>query len=198
MTRKPKKPVHHVEMTEGKREIIRGLLEEYDIESAQDIQDALKDLLGGTIKEMMEAEMDEHIGYENLSGRMRMTLNVIIETDTRINGSIPAMATLTSIPFPATISRSKPTLYPAADLNPIHPKSDRHPDHITLVGQLSIYCQFYQKLLLQQSVLVQDLYSSCPIRYAFSRSLGKSFSCTNFFLLSSKLAIFSHSFKDRG
>ena len=64
MTRKPKKPVHHVEMTEGKREIIRGLLEEYDIESAQDIQDALKDLLGGTIKEMMEAEMDEHIGYE--------------------------------------------------------------------------------------------------------------------------------------
>ena len=63
MTRKPKKPVHHVEMTEGKREIIRGLLEEYDIES-QDIQDALKDLLGGTIKEMIEAEMDEHIGYE--------------------------------------------------------------------------------------------------------------------------------------
>ena len=64
MTRKPKKLVHHVEMTEGKREIIRGLLEEYDIESAQDIQDALKELLGGTIKEMMEAEMDEHIGYE--------------------------------------------------------------------------------------------------------------------------------------
>ena len=41
MTRKPKKPVHHVEMTEGKREIIRGLLEEYDIESAQDIQAAV-------------------------------------------------------------------------------------------------------------------------------------------------------------
>ena len=39
MTRKPKKPVHHVEMTEGKREIICGLLEEYDIESAQDITD---------------------------------------------------------------------------------------------------------------------------------------------------------------
>ena len=92
MTRKPKKPVHHVEMTEGKREIIRGLLEEYDIESAQDIQDALKDLLGGTIKEMMEAEMDELIGYKNLSGQIRMTLNVIIETDTRINESIPAMA----------------------------------------------------------------------------------------------------------
>ena len=29
-----------------------------------DIQDALKELLGGTIKEMMEEEMDEHLGYE--------------------------------------------------------------------------------------------------------------------------------------
>ena len=28
------------------------------------IQDALKDLLGGTIKEMMEAEMDDHLGYQ--------------------------------------------------------------------------------------------------------------------------------------
>ena len=64
MAKKEKKPVHHVVMTEGKRQIIRGLLQEYDIQSAQDIQDALKDLLGGTIKEMMESEMDEHLGYE--------------------------------------------------------------------------------------------------------------------------------------
>lgn len=61
---KEKKQIHKVEMTEGKRNIIRQLLEEYDIETAKDIQDALKDLLGGTIKEMMEAEMDEHLGYE--------------------------------------------------------------------------------------------------------------------------------------
>ena len=59
-----KKPVHRVEMTDGKRNIIRQLLEEYDIETTEDIQDALKDLLGGTIKEMMEAEMDDHLGYE--------------------------------------------------------------------------------------------------------------------------------------
>ncbi len=36
-------------MTEGKRNIIQGLLQEYNIESAADIQEALKDLLGGTI-----------------------------------------------------------------------------------------------------------------------------------------------------
>lgn len=59
-----KKPVHRVQMTEGKRNIIHQLLEEYDIQTAEDIQDALKDLLGGTIKEMMEAEMDNHLGYE--------------------------------------------------------------------------------------------------------------------------------------
>ena len=60
---KQKKPVHKVQMTKGKRNIIHQLLEEYDIQSAEDIQEALKDLLGGTIKEMMEAEMDDHLGY---------------------------------------------------------------------------------------------------------------------------------------
>ena len=59
-----KEPVHRVQMTEGKRNIIYQFLEEYDIPSVEDIQDALKDLLGGTIKEMMEAEMDEYLGYE--------------------------------------------------------------------------------------------------------------------------------------
>ena len=51
-------------MTEGKKNIISSLLQEYDIKSAEDIQDALKDLLGGTIQEMLEAEMDDHLGYE--------------------------------------------------------------------------------------------------------------------------------------
>lgn len=51
-------------MSEGKRNIIASLLQEYDIHTAEDIQDALKDLLGGTIQSMLEAEMDEHLGYE--------------------------------------------------------------------------------------------------------------------------------------
>ena len=45
-----KKSVNKVQMTEGKRNIINQLLEEYDIHTAEDIQEALKDLLGGTIK----------------------------------------------------------------------------------------------------------------------------------------------------
>ena len=47
-----RKKVHKVQMTDGKRAIIHQLLDEYDIQTAEDIQDALKDLLGGTIKEM--------------------------------------------------------------------------------------------------------------------------------------------------
>ena len=61
---KAKTPAHKVVLTEGKREIIRNLLSEYEIHSAQDIQEALKDLLDGIIKEMMEAEMKDHLGYE--------------------------------------------------------------------------------------------------------------------------------------
>ena len=72
MARREKKLVHKVVMTEGKRNIIQQLLQEYDIETAEDIQDALKDLLGGTIKEMMEAEMDDHLGYKNLNDLIAM------------------------------------------------------------------------------------------------------------------------------
>ena len=64
MANKKKEVYRPGPMTEGKRNIIQGLLQEYDIQSAADIQEALKDLLGGTIKEMMEAEMEEHLGYE--------------------------------------------------------------------------------------------------------------------------------------
>ena len=60
-----KKEVYKVgTLTEGKRNLIADLLSEYDIQTADDIQAALKDLLGSTIQEMMEAEMDEHLGYD--------------------------------------------------------------------------------------------------------------------------------------
>lgn len=59
-----KKEVYKVgKLTEGKKILINGLLQEYDIQDASDIQDALKDLLGGTIQEMLESEMDSHLGY---------------------------------------------------------------------------------------------------------------------------------------
>ena len=65
-----KKEVYKVKpLNENKKNIIAALIDEYDIETAEDIQEALKDLLGGTLKSMMEAEMDEHLGYESYERR---------------------------------------------------------------------------------------------------------------------------------
>lgn len=51
-------------MAEGKRNLIQGLLHEYDVHSADDIQEALKDLLSGTIRGMLETKIDNHLGYD--------------------------------------------------------------------------------------------------------------------------------------
>ena len=51
-------------LNEGKKNIIAQLIQEYDIHTAEDIQDALKDLLGRTIESMLTAELDNHLGYD--------------------------------------------------------------------------------------------------------------------------------------
>ena len=70
-------------MTEGKRNIIQELLQKYNIESAADIQEALKDLLGGRIKEMMESEdhfdvckrNDHPADFRNAHGHLEISPN---------------------------------------------------------------------------------------------------------------------------
>ena len=54
-----KKVILHTRLTEGEKSIIQGLLEAY----GQAIQDALKELRGSTIKEMIESEMTLYFGY---------------------------------------------------------------------------------------------------------------------------------------
>lgn len=51
-------------LSTGREQVVDALLKNYDIKSTEDIQEALKDLLGDTLKRMLEAEMDEHLGYE--------------------------------------------------------------------------------------------------------------------------------------
>lgn len=60
MARRKREP-----MSEGKKNIIAELIEEYDIRTAKDIEDALRDLMGGTIQEMLETKLDEHLGYSS-------------------------------------------------------------------------------------------------------------------------------------
>ena len=51
-------------LTPEKKNLIANLIEMYDVKTMSDIQEALKDLLGGTIQGMLEAELDEELGYE--------------------------------------------------------------------------------------------------------------------------------------
>jgi len=51
-------------LTPEKKDMIANLIEMYDIKTMADIQDALKDLLGGTIQGMLEGELEEELGYE--------------------------------------------------------------------------------------------------------------------------------------
>jgi len=51
-------------LTEDKKNLIAGLMQVYDVQTAEDVQEAMKDLLGGTLEEMLQAEMTDHLGYE--------------------------------------------------------------------------------------------------------------------------------------
>lgn len=53
--------------------IAKMLIEEYQPQNAQDIQEALKDLLGDTMEELLKAELDEHLDYEY--GEKPLSLN---------------------------------------------------------------------------------------------------------------------------
>lgn len=53
--------------------ITKMLIEEYQPETVQDLQDALKDLLGNTMEQMLKSELDEHLDYEY--GQTPLSLN---------------------------------------------------------------------------------------------------------------------------
>ncbi len=53
------------EISERAKELV-GLLST-QCESMQDVQELLKDLFKGTVEEMLETEMDEHLGYNKHS-----------------------------------------------------------------------------------------------------------------------------------
>lgn len=49
--------------------LVRELINLYDVKSVSDIQAALKDLLGKTLQNMLEAELDIHLGYDKGESR---------------------------------------------------------------------------------------------------------------------------------
>lgn len=74
-------------MDPERKAFINSLLEHYQPKDAQDIQDMLKDLLGETLQGMLEAEMDDHLGYSKYDYKNK-------ETDDSRNGYSPKLSPL--------------------------------------------------------------------------------------------------------
>lgn len=62
-----------------RKAFINSMIEHYHPEDAQDVQDMLKDLLGDTLQGMLEAEMDDKLGYSKYDYQKK-------ETDDSRNG----------------------------------------------------------------------------------------------------------------
>jgi transposase-like protein len=64
------------------KEIMKYMFENYEIKTALDVQEALKDMFADTLESMLEAELDDHLGYEkNENGKA--------DTTNRRNGKSP-------------------------------------------------------------------------------------------------------------
>lgn len=59
----------------NKGEFLRKLMREYDVKTTHDVQVMLKDLFSETIQEMLEAELDDHLGYERYDSKNKNTTN---------------------------------------------------------------------------------------------------------------------------
>ena len=56
-------------LTPERKAFINSLLEHYKPEDTNDVQEMLKDLLGDTLQGMLEAEMDQQLGYSKYDYR---------------------------------------------------------------------------------------------------------------------------------
>ena len=58
-----------------RRSLIRQLLGTYGPENTEDVHTMVKDLLGDTLQEMLEAELDEELGYTRYDYKNKETAN---------------------------------------------------------------------------------------------------------------------------
>jgi len=65
--------------SEASKAIARAIIEQYQPQSAEDMQDALKDIFGPMFEAMLQGEMDSHLGYSSNDHGYK-------ETDNRRNG----------------------------------------------------------------------------------------------------------------
>lgn len=83
-----------------RKAFINSLIEHYNPKDAQDVQDMLKDLLGDTLQGMLEAEMDEKLGYSRYDYEHK-------ETDDCRNGYSKKTVTSSMGPITLDIPRDR-------------------------------------------------------------------------------------------
>lgn len=54
---------------------IKEMIQQYDIKTTDDIKNAFKDMFGEAVQEIMEAELDTHLGYDKHSKENKNTMN---------------------------------------------------------------------------------------------------------------------------
>ncbi|MCY6485443.1 IS256 family transposase [Clostridium aestuarii] len=62
-------------MSFSRKELIKQLIKETKPTSAKDVQQTLKELFSDTLKEMLEAELDDHLGYSKYDYKNKNTTN---------------------------------------------------------------------------------------------------------------------------
>jgi len=62
-------------MPDEERELLRKLIKQYNLKDTTDIKEMLKDLFGNTIQEMLEAELQEDLGYSKYDYKNKETTN---------------------------------------------------------------------------------------------------------------------------
>ena len=68
-------------MKENKNnEVVKYILENYDIKDANDIADALKDMFKDTIQTMLNAEFDSSMGYQKSDNKVeKIIIGMVIQ-----------------------------------------------------------------------------------------------------------------------
>ena len=76
------------------KEIFKALIEDYGIKDTNDIKDMLKDLMSGTIQTMLEAEIENELGYAKNSVSEKNTSNsmFLYFEFTLLSNSIPILS----------------------------------------------------------------------------------------------------------
>ena len=57
------------------KDVLRAFIKENNLKTAEDVQHALRDIFSGTLQEMLEAEMDQNLGYEKHDDINKQTEN---------------------------------------------------------------------------------------------------------------------------